>query len=177
MPSSVAIGRPGPDEYASFYAGYIAHATEEDLLGALAEQADVVSSTFLGLPKHKVDFRYAEGKWTPREILGHLIDGERVFGFRSLWFARRDPSPLPGFEENDWAAVSGHGEVPLEVLVEEFLTVRSGHLLMFQHLPADSWTRLGIANDKPVSVRAIAYVMLGHVRHHLSVLKERYLVG
>ena len=177
MPSSVAIGRPGPDEYASFYAGYIAHATEEDLLGALAEQADVVSSTFLGLPKHKVDFRYAEGKWTPREILGHLIDGERVFGFRSLWFARRDPSPLPGFEENDWAAVSGHGEVPLEVLVEEFLTVRSGHLLLFQHLPADSWTRLGIANDKPVSVRAIAYVMLGHVRHHLSVLKERYLVG
>ena len=177
MPSSVAIGRPGPDEYASFYAGYIAHATEEDLLGALAEQADVVSSTFLGLPKHKVDFRYAEGKWTPREILGHLIDGERVFGFRSLWFARRDPSPLPGFEENDWAAVSGHGEVPLEVLVEEFLTVRSGHLLMFQHLPADSWTRLGVANDKPVSVRAIAYVMLGHVRHHLSMLKERYLVG
>lgn len=177
MPSSVAIGRPGPDEYASFYAGYIAHATEEDLLGAIAEQADVVSSTFLGLPKHKVDFRYAEGKWTPREILGHLIDGERVFGFRSLWFARRDPSPLPGFEENDWAAVSGHGEVPLEVLVEEFLTVRSGHLLMFQHLPADSWTRLGVANDKPVSVRAIAYVMLGHVRHHLSMLKERYLVG
>lgn len=177
MPNSLTIGRPGPDEYAPFYAGYIERATEEDLLGALAEQADIVSSTFLGLPKHKVDFRYAEGKWTPREMLGHMVDGERVMGFRALWFARQDPSPMPGFEENDWANASGHGNVPLEALVEEFLTVRSGHLLMFNHLTSDAWTRLGVANGRPVSVRALAHVMLGHARHHLAVLGERYLAG
>jgi hypothetical protein len=177
MPNSVTIGRPGPDEYAPFYAGYIERATEEDLLGALAAQADAVSTTFLALPKHKVDFRYAEGKWTPREMLGHLVDCERVMGFRSLWFARQDPAPMPGFEENDWANVSDHGNVPLDGLVEEFLTVRSGHVLMFQHLPAEAWTRLGVANGKPASVRALAHVMLGHVRHHFAVLEERYLAG
>ena len=84
MPNTVTIGRPGPDEYAPFYADYIERATEEDLLGALAAQADTVSSTFLGLPKHKVDFRYAEGKWTPREMLDHMVDGERVIAFRAL---------------------------------------------------------------------------------------------
>ena len=133
MSSLVTIGHPGTDEYAPFYAGYIARATEEDLLGALAAQADVISATFLGLPPHKVDYRYAEGKWTPREILGHMVDGERVMAFRALWFARQDPAPLPGFEENDWAAASGHGDVPIEELVEEFVTTRRSHLQMFRH--------------------------------------------
>ncbi len=171
------IGRPGSDEYAPAYARYVERAPEEDLLGALAAQADTVASTFLELPKHKVDFRYAEGKWTPREMLGHMVDSERVMGFRALWFARQDPAKLPGFEESDWAKAAGHGNVALEALVEEFLTVRSGHVLMFQHLPAEAWTRLGVANKKPMSVRALAYVMLGHVRHHFSVLEERYLAG
>ncbi len=171
------IGRPGPDEYARPYGRYIERATEADLLGALETQADVVAATFLDLPQHKVDFRYAPDKWTPREMLGHLIDCERVMGFRSLWFARQDPSKLPGFEESDWAKEAGHGDARLDALVEEFLTVRSGHVLMFRHLPAEAWTRVGIANKKPASVRALAHVMLGHVRHHFAILEERYLAG
>ena len=177
MTTAVTIGRPGPDEYAPFYGRYIERATEEDLLGALAAQADIVSSAFLALPKHKVDFRYAPDKWTPREMLGHMVDTERVMGFRSLCFARKDPAPLPGMEQEDWAREAGHAGVPLESLVEEFLTTRSGHVLMFQHLPAEAWSRFGVASGNPVSVRALAHIMLGHVRHHFAMLEERYLAG
>ena len=172
---STAIGRPQPDEHAPYYSRYIERVPEGDLLDDLAAQSEVVAAAFLGLLPEKVDFRYAPGKWTPREMLGHMIDGERVMAFRALWFARADPNPLPGFEEDDWAAAAHHGDVPLADLVDEWRAARASHVQLFRHLPAEVWTRRGVANGQPVSVRALAYIQAGHARHHLAILEERYL--
>jgi hypothetical protein len=169
--------RPEADEYAPFYAGYVARVTEDDILGVLAAQKDDIGTLARSLPEAKQSYRYAEGKWTIGEVLSHLIDGERVFGYRAFCFSRGEQAPLPSFDESQYVSASRAGDVPLVALAGEFATVRESNLAFLRRLDDDGWTRTGTASGKPVSVRALAWIMAGHPRHHLAVLRERYGVA
>jgi uncharacterized damage-inducible protein DinB len=117
---------------------------------------------------------YAPGKWTIRELLNHVNDGERIFLGRAVWFARGFQDPLPSFEQDVAVQAAKANQTPWSELVEEFRTVRLSTLSFFKHLPDEAWSRSGVASDNPVSVRAIAYIIAGHVAHHTQVLKEKY---
>ena len=168
--------RPAANEYAPFFEGYISLVRDEDIMAALEGQIGDVSRALAAVPPERERFRYAPDKWSIRELVGHFIDAERVLGYRVLCIARGDQTPLPGFDEQTYARQSRHDEYPLIELIREFETVRSGHLLLLRHLGEAAWTRLGTANANPVSVRALAFIMAGHVRHHLGVLQSRYQV-
>ena len=127
------------------------------------------------MPAARGDYRYAPGKWTLKDIVGHLSDTERVFAYRALRIARGDTTPLPSFDDQAWVAETGAGDRTLADMVEELADVRRASLSLFRHLPPAPWTRRGTASGQPVSVRALAYVMAGHVRHHLEVVEARYL--
>jgi len=122
-------------------------------------------------------YRYAEGKWSIREIVGHLIDGERVFGYRAFCIARGDQNNLPSFDQNEYMLTAPYHSIDLEDLLSEFRLVRLSNLAMLRTLDDESWLRVGTANASPVSVRAITFIMAGHVRHHMGVLRERYGLG
>jgi hypothetical protein len=171
------IDKPGQAEFASFYTDYVSLVPEADIIQALEGQADDVRLQTRGFIPKREEFRYAEGKWSVREVLGHVTDVERVFGFRAFCFSRGDENPLPGFDENDYVARSGFDRCSLADLVEEFGQVREANLIVLRRLdPLDdvAWRRIGTANGHPVSVRALAYIMAGHVRHHLHILSTRY---
>ena len=148
--------------------------TEEEILPVLRSQLDALD-VLLGRvkPEHET-YRYAEGKWSIREIIGHLIDGERVFGYRAFCIARGEQQNLPGFEQNDYMVTAPYDRIDLEDLLSEFRLVRLSNIAMLRTLDEEAWMRIGTANDNQVSVRALAFIMAGHVRHHMEVLRERY---
>ena len=165
--------RPLPGEYPPFYARYVDLAPEDDVLRAMQAQVSVTEKAIMKFADNP-DHRYAPGKWNVRQIVGHMADTERVFGFRALWYARADPSPLPGFEQDGWMAASEFDAVGLEDLLHEFQAARTNNWLMLKHLAPAAWERRGVANGHPFSVRAYAHGMLGHERAHLRILSERY---
>ncbi len=166
--------RPSEVEFAPFYTGYVSLVPEADIIQVLEGQAaDVRQRTRAFIPARE-QFRYAEGKWSVREVLGHVTDAERVFGFRAFCFSRGDENPLPGFDENDYVARSGFDRCSLTDLVQEFGQLREANLTVLRRLDDEGWRRTGTASGKPVSVRALAYIMAGHVRHHLHILSTRY---
>lgn len=168
------IGRPSEVEFAPFYAGYVSLVPETDIIGVLEAQADDVRrQTRAFIPKRE-QFRYADGKWSVREMFGHVTDAERVFGFRAFCFSRGDENTLPGFDQNDYVARSDVDRRPLADLVEEFGQLRQANLAVLRRLDDAAWRRTGTASGNLVSVRALAYIMAGHVRHHLQVLTTRY---
>jgi len=169
------IQRPSPSEYASFYAGYVSRVPEGDLLGILESQIGRVQTAFGSVPRDKEQFRYATDKWSIRELLSHVIDAERVMGFRAFCFSRGDENTLPSFSENDYVRNVSLEEVPLTKLIEEYELVRRGHVAFMTKLTADAWVRSGIANGNAVTVRALAYILAGHLEHHLGVLESKYL--
>jgi hypothetical protein len=150
---------------------------EDDILSVLSAQRDEVLRLAASVPKDREEHRYADGKWTVRGIFGHIGDGERVFGYRAFCIARGDQAAFPGFDQDDYMAVEDYAAVPLAELAADFGRLRDANLSVFRRLPAERWSQLGTASDAKVSVRALAYVMAGHVRHHLGVLRERYGVG
>jgi len=168
------IARPASSEYAPFYAGYVAALPDGDILQILEQQTAELRQLAAGTPTDRETFRYAEGKWSVREVIGHLIDTERIFAYRALRFSRGDEAPLTGFDENVYVAASTFDHRPLSSLVDEIVHVRQANLALFGGLAPDDWTRLGTANGKAVSVRALAFIMAGHVRHHLDILRDRY---
>ncbi len=169
------IERPEASEYAPFYAGYIASLPDDiDILAFLGKQRDELQAFGRATAPEKETFRYAEGKWSLREVAGHLIDGERVFAYRVLRFSRGDQTPLPGFDENEFIAGSTYNDRALASLVDEFVLARGSNLALFESLPAEGWLRTGTANGYSVSVRALAFIMAGHVNHHLKIVRERY---
>ena len=168
------IGRPALSEYATFYADYVARVPEDDLLAVLERQVDEVRSLCAGVSDEAAAAPYAPGKWSVRQVLGHLIDAERVFGFRAFWFSRGDAAPLPGFDENEYVARAPFEHCAVAALIRELELVRHGHLEMFCHFDGHAWSRIGTANASAISVRALAFIMAGHVRHHLAVLESRY---
>jgi len=170
-----SLAPPTPDEYGASYAGYVARVPGgTDIVDLLARQRDATLARFAALPEDRGGHRYAPGKWSVKEVLLHLSDTERVMAYRALRIARGDTTPLPGFDEDAWAPLSGADARPLEEVAEEWGDVRQASLALFRHLPAEAWTRRGTASGMPVSVRALAWIIAGHERHHLAVLGERY---
>lgn len=166
--------RPDASEYRNYFERYISLVKEDDVLAVLNVQADAVHGALSGLSQERGGHRYAPGKWSVREALGHIIDTERVFGYRALSVARGETFSLPSFEEDRYAAVAGHDQVPIDELAEEFATLRRSHVLMLRHMDASAWRRVGLANGHPLSTRAAAFIMAGHVRHHATIYTERY---
>ncbi|HWZ85322.1 MAG TPA: DinB family protein [Thermoanaerobaculia bacterium] len=168
------IERPMSGEYHPAFERYVARVSEADALGALERQAAEIRAVLAPLTPERAGFRYAPGKWTVREVLGHVTDTERVFGYRAMCVARGETASLPGFEENDYAANAGHDRYAIADLIAEFEAGRGSNISMLAHLDDAALRRIGTANGSPISVRAIAYVMVGHARHHLGVLASRY---
>ncbi len=173
--ASMVIERPGTDEYAPAFAGYVSRVPEVDIDAALARQAEELPSVLAAVRGEGERHRYAAGKWSVRELVGHVIDTERIMGYRAVCVARGETVSLPGFDENAYAEKATFDDYPLAELLEEFVLVRQGHLHFFRHLSPEAWLRKGIANQNPISVRALAWVMVGHVRHHMAVLEQHYL--
>lgn len=174
---TLSIPRPAADEAASFYHGYIAKVSGENIGEQLVEQLAEVERVFGSLDDTAALARYAPGKWSVKELLGHLTDTERIMSYRLLRIARGDITPLSGFDENALVAAGRFDERPLRALAAEFRAVRLSSVALASGLPSTSWSRVGQASNNPISARALAYIIVGHVIHHLGVLRERYGVG
>jgi len=168
------IGRPAASEYDAAFERYVSRVPEDDALPALERQPAVLRATVGSLSPDRAGYRYAPGKWSVRELIGHVLDSERIFGYRALCVARGEGAALPGFEQDDYAANAGHERYALPDLLDEFETVRRANVSMLAHLDETSILRIGKANGLPISVRALAFIMVGHVRHHLAVLADKY---
>lgn len=171
----VSIGRPGPDEHAPYYERYVSLVSGDDPVAVLATSLESALATLRSIPENRGEHRYAPGKWSVKQLIGHVTDAERVFGFRALWFSRGGADGLPGFDEDAWAEAGPWSSLPLSSLIEEFEHVRRASISLFRNLDEEAWTRRGAANQQPVSVRALAYIAAGHGLHHLEVLRSRYL--
>ncbi len=166
--------RPADTEFAPFYASYIARVPEADPLPALeAQPAEIHAFADRIAPEDEL-FRYAPDKWSVRQTFGHLIDTERIMGYRAFCIARGEGKALPGFDEKEYVAHADSNEQPVKALAHEFAAVRHANLWAIRRWTTNDWDRIGNANGKGVSARAIAYIMAGHVRHHFSILRERY---
>lgn len=166
--------RPAPDEHAPYQAAYIAHVPRGDVLEALRGQLDEVLALAAQVPRERESFRYAPGKWSVVEVLGHVTDMERVFGQRALGFARRDPGPFPGVDEDPYVAAADFGARGLASVLREFEHLRRANLELFAHLDADALRRRGRASGYELSVRGLLYLVAGHAAHHVGVLRARY---
>jgi uncharacterized damage-inducible protein DinB len=172
MPSQ--LQRPAPTEYAPYYARYVDRVPHGEFKSLLLDNMAALTATTASVDEGRAGFRYDPGKWSIRQMLGHLIDAERIFVYRALRFARGDATPLPGFEQDDYVATAGSDARTLADLRNELLALRGATLKFFDSLPDEAWTRVGTASGHSVSVRALAYIILGHTMHHLHVLAERY---
>lgn len=168
------VERPNDTEYAPYYGKYIALVPESDIRPALAGQVDVVRHVAASVTRDRETFRYGPDKWSIREVFGHLSDAERVFGYRAAGISRGDGTPFPSFDENMYVAQSRFDHSPLDVLLEEFVHLRAANRIVLDRLDAAGWRLAGTASGYTVSVRALAYMMVGHVRHHLAILHDRY---
>ena len=168
------VPAPEADEYAPFYAGYVALARERDPVGVLKRQVPVLRSVCTGMVEEEGLSRYAPGKWTIKEVLGHLADTERVLSYRLFRISRGDPTPLSGFDENAYVEAAQSNQRSVRSLMAELESVRASTLRLIEAIPAEAWARRGVANDAPISVRALIYVLTGHVEHHFGILRERY---
>lgn len=170
------IPKPDSSEYQEFYAGYIRKvADESDLRSLMLAQIVDVERLQMTPGEERSKFRYAEGKWSVREVIGHITDAERIFGYRVLRIGRGDETPLPGFEENAYVSAGEFDQRTLASLVSEWRQVREATIRLIEGLPSTAWERRGTASGWPVSARAVAWITAGHTAHHLAVLRERYL--
>ena len=167
--------RPGPDEAAEYYFKYIDRVPSDDVAVFLSDQLDEAMTFLSGISEERSLHRYAPEKWSIRQVLNHVSDGERVFVYRALWFARGFDSPLPSFDQEIGTAGAKADDVPWSRHVVEFRAVRVATLSFFLNLPAEAWERRGIASGNPFTVRALAYIVAGHYAHHEAILRERYL--
>jgi DinB family protein len=169
---------PTSDEYAEFYAGYVQRAQAKgDVLAALPKQIDEIKSTLGVLSDEQALFRDAPNEWSIKEVMGHLNDVERVFSYRLFRIARNDGTPLAGFDQDDYVQEAGFDNAPLEDLINEFEYLRHANILAIQHISDAAVNRLGNASGCDVSARALIYMLVGHVDHHLASLHEKYLPG
>ena len=167
--------RPGADEHAPYYSTYVAGAPGGDVVTALERQAGDVATLLTGIPESRGAHRYAEGKWSIKELVGHVTDSERVFAYRLLRFARGDTTALPSFDENLIAKGSEADARTLVDLAEEFAAVRRATVTLVRPMQDAQMMRRGTASGKEVSARALAWIIAGHAQHHIGVLRERYL--
>lgn len=172
---SATITAPAPSEAAEYYHKYISQVGGGDIRAVLETQATDTLALLRGISEEQSRYRYAPEKWSLRQVVSHLNDTERVFTYRALWFARGCGEALPSFDQDVAVASAGADERSWADHVEEFRTIRAASVSLFRGLAADAWDRRGIASGNPVSVRALAYIVAGHVAHHVKILRERYL--
>jgi hypothetical protein len=169
------IRSPAADEYPVAFAEYVGRIpTHADVTEVLAGQLAGTSSRLAGLPESRGGFRYAPGKWSVKDVVGHLSDVERIMVYRALRLARGDATPLPGFDEDAYTPEAGADDRTLKDLIDEWVAVRQATLAFVRGLPSSSWSRRGIVNGNPITVRALIYVVAGHEHHHVEVLRTRY---
>ena len=169
--------KPEPNEYGEYYGKYISLVQESDIREAYARQPAELRSLFDGVAEEKGAFTYEPGKWTIKESLSHIIDGERIFAYRMLRISRGDVTPIEGFEQDGYIENSNANNRSFADLLEEFELERRANVLFLNNLDANALARMGTASGSPVSVRALANISIGHVRHHFGIFEERYLVN
>jgi hypothetical protein len=169
------ISRPDATEYAPYYDKYVSLVANSDILTSLSQQLDETLALLGKIPESQAGSSYAPGKWSIKELVGHLIDTERIFSYRALRFARNDKTPLNGFEQDDYIRGASFDDYTLSDLASEFEHVRRATLSLFKHLNSEAWNRTGTASESLVSVRALAYIIAGHELHHMEILRSRYL--
>jgi DinB superfamily len=170
------ISLPTTDEYAPFYEDYVQRASQrDDLYEALAHQIDELRSTFGSLSDAQARFKPGPQEWSIKEVIGHLNDVERVFSYRLLRISRNDETPLPGFEQEDYVREAGFDDYSLDDLITEFEYLRRANMIAIQHMSAEAIDRRGTASGMTVSARALIYMIVGHVDHHMASLHEKYL--
>jgi hypothetical protein len=169
------IGRPLEGEAAPYYFTYIDQSAGHDPLATMARQLDEVTALFSGISEEGSLYRYAPAKWSMRQMLNHITDTERALAFRALWFARGFDAPLPGYDQDIAAATAEADKVAWAAHVEEFRQARFSTISLFRNLPEGAWMRRGIASDHSFTVRALAFIIPGHVAHHAAVLRQKYL--
>jgi hypothetical protein len=167
--------RPAASEYLPYYERYIGLVPEGDVVATLVNQMIETQSLLRALPASVATYRYAPEKWSVNELVGHMIDSERIFTSRALRFARNDPAPMPSFDQNDYVRNATFDSYPLADLASELEAVRHATIFLFRHMDEQAWSRRGIANNAEVSVRALAYIVAGHELHHREILSARYL--
>jgi uncharacterized damage-inducible protein DinB len=170
------INRPQPDEYSDYMGRYINLVGDEPILDILAHQQESTYNLFMQLAKDKAGYTYADGKWTVKEMLGHMIDAERTFAYRILAFSREE-TELPGFDQDVYMLKATFNDRTLLDLAEEFKFTRQANMYLYRSITDAQSIQKGIASGNPVSVRALLYITAGHVMHHVNILMERYLVG
>ena len=169
----MTITRPDQSEFAPFYAGYVGKVPDSGPVGMLTDQIAILEK-LRALPEDQANYRYADGKWTVKEVIGHLADGERVFSYRLVRIARGDQTPLAGFDENAWAKTAPHPHRRMAAVADELIAVRRATLSLIDSLDETAIGNSGVANNNPVTARAICWIIAGHTQHHLGVLQERY---
>jgi hypothetical protein len=171
---ALTLSRPGAEEHAPYYARYIELVPEGNLVDLLVEQQLDTLGMLRRVEEERGAFAYAPGKWTIKEVIGHMSDAERVFSYRALRFARGDATPLASFDENAYAPAGRFNDRRMGSLIDEFQSIRAATVHLFRYLSDEELTRRGVASGNPVSVRALGYIIAGHERHHASLLRERY---
>jgi uncharacterized damage-inducible protein DinB len=172
--TTLAIERPKTDEHSAYFSRYIDRVPEGNLIGLLESQFSDTLALLQRVPRDREDFAYADGKWTVKEVVGHIADTERVFAYRALRFARNDPTELASFDENAWVTNASFGQRRLADLIDELDAVRQATIRLARSLNAEELARRGVASGNPVSVRALFYIIAGHERHHVGLFRERY---
>jgi DinB superfamily len=173
--AAIEVARPAADEHAAAFGRYVSRVRDvDDAVGALAIQKDRFARSVSSLTSAEATHRYAPTKWSIKELIGHVCDAERIFACRLLRIGRGDATPLPGFEENDYVVEARSDERPLSDLVDEWNAVRAATIALVRGMPDEAWARRGTSNGEPISTRALLYIILGHVDHHLEVLNTRY---
>lgn len=175
MADSFRAVRPRADEHNPYYSLYIDRVPDGDIVETLERDLPGALAFFRGMPEDKALHRYAEGKWSIKQIIGHLSDAERVFQYRAMRFSRNDPQPIPGFDENLYVDNARFDEIPTSDLIDELENIRKASVLLLKQLDEEAFGRRGVANNNEMSVRALAWVMAGHLQHHIEVVRTRYL--
>jgi len=173
--SARATARPEKTEYPTYAGSYVARVPDGDIVSILGRQLQETLALIRSIPEARGEFRYADGKWSVKEVIGHVIDTERVFAYRALRFARGDATPLEGFEQDDYVRGGSFDKRSLSDLADEYEHVRRATISLFANLDEEAWTRRGTANKNEVSVRGLAFIVAGHERHHVEILRTRYL--
>ncbi len=166
---------PSPSEYAHYYSDYVGYVPKENIIKSLNAQMHEFYTLINSVPADKAFFSYKEGKWTLKQVVGHIIETERVFAYRALVFSRADKNQLPGMDQNEWMKVSNYGSRTLSNLCNEYLAVRVANIHLFENMTKDMINRKGIASGFEFTVRALAFIIAGHELHHVNIIKEKYL--
>jgi uncharacterized damage-inducible protein DinB len=173
--SAPAPARPEPNEYASYYEKYVSLVPEGEVFGTLERQGAETLALLRGVTEERAGHRYGEGKWSVKQVVGHIVDVERIFAYRALAIARGERQPLPGMDQDEYMAGADFDSRTLADILDEFEAVRRANVLMLRGLKPEAWSRRGTASDNEVTVRALAYILAGHEAHHVRILRERYL--